>query len=125
MNNISMSLVGILYNAQLIRYAGEDGVAAYGVLMYVCLIFIGVFIGYSIGTAPVVGFHFGAQNHGELKSLLKKSLLLILLASLAMLALGELLARPLSLLFAGYDDALYALTVRGFYIFSVSFLFKR
>ena len=124
MNNISMSLVGILYNAQLIRYAGEDGVAAYGVLMYVCLIFIGVFIGYSIGTAPVVGFHFGAQNHGELKSLLKKSLLLILLASLAMLALGELLARPLSLLFAGYDDALYALTVRGFYIFSVSFLFS-
>lgn len=124
MSNISMSLVGILYNAQLIRYAGEDGVAAYGVLMYVCMIFIGAFIGYSIGTAPVIGFHFGAQNHKELKSLLKKSLLLILICSATMLLLGEVLAKPLSLLFAGYDEALYNLTVRGFYIFSFSFLFS-
>ena len=124
MSNVSMSLVGILYNAQLIRYAGEDGVAAYGVLMYVCMIFIAIFIGYSIGTAPVISFHYGAKNHDELHSLLKKSLVLLLISSCAMVLAGEVLAKPLSLLFTGYDDALYALTLRGFYIFSFSFLFS-
>ena len=120
MSNISMSLVGILYNAQLIRYAGEDGVAAYGVLMYVCMIFLAIFIGYSIGTAPVVGFHYGAKNHAELHSLFKKSIVLLIICSCAMAIAGEVLAKPLSLLFAGYDDALYALTLRGFYIYSLS-----
>ena len=123
MSNISMSLVGMLYNTQLMKYAGENGVAAYGVLMYVCLIFIGAFIGYSIGTAPVIGYHYGAENHSELKSLLKKSLTIISLFSLAMLILGETLAKPLSLLFVGYDADLLDLTHRGFLIFSFSFLF--
>ena len=124
MSNISMSLVGMLYNVQLIRYAGENGVAAYGVLMYVCMIFIAVFIGYSIGTAPVVSYHYGADNHAELKSLLKKSLILITLFSLVMCLLGEVLAKPLSLLFVGYDAELLAITLRGFLIFSLSFLFS-
>ena len=123
MSNISMSVVGILYNAQLIRYAGEDGVAAYGVLMYVCMIFIAIFIGYSIGVAPVVGFHFGAENRAELHSLLKKSLVILAICSCAMVVAGEVLAKPLSLLFAGYDDALYQMTLRGFFIYSFSFLF--
>ena len=123
MSNISMSLVGMLYNTQLMKYAGENGVAAYGVLMYVCLIFIGAFIGYSIGTAPVIGYHYGAENHSELKSLIKKSLTIISLFSLAMLILGETLAKPLSLLFVGYDADLLDLTHRGFLIFSFSFLF--
>ena len=124
LSNISMSLVSMLYNGQLIRYAGENGVAAYGVLMYVSMIFMAIFIGYAVGTAPVVGFHFGARNRDELKSLLRKSLLLILGTSLAMLALGELLARPLSTLFVGYDEELMALTLRGFFIYSFSFLFS-
>ena len=123
MSNISMSVVGILYNAQLIRYAGEDGVAAYGVLMYVCMIFIAIFIGYSIGIAPVIGYHFGAKNCAELHSLLKKSLIVLSICSCAMVLLGEVLAKPLSLLFAGYDNDLYQMTLRGFFIYSFSFLF--
>ena len=123
MSNISMSFVGMLYNVQLMKYAGEDGVAAYGVMMYVCFIFISVFVGYSIGTAPVIGFHYGAGNHSELKSLLKKSLVIIGVLSLGMLALGEILAKPLSLIFVSYDAELLKLTVRGFVIFSFSFLF--
>ncbi len=123
LSNISMSLVGMLYNVQLMKYAGENGVAAYGVLMYVNMIFIGTFIGYSIGTSPVVGFHYGAANHGELKSLRKKSLVIIGLFSLVMLGLGQALARPLSQLFVGYDEKLMKLTLEGFRIFSFSFLF--
>ena len=123
MSNISMSFVGMLYNVQLMKYAGEDGVAAYGVIMYVSFIFISVFVGYSIGTAPVIGFHYGAGNHDELKSLLKKSLVIIGVLSLGMLALGEILAKPLSLIFVSYDAELLKLTVRGFVIFSFSFLF--
>ena len=124
MSNISMSIVGMLYNVQLLAVAGEDGVAAYGVLMYVSMIFIAIFIGYSIGTAPVVSYHFGAGNTHELKSLFKKSLVIITVCSTAMLIMGELLAQPLSLIFVGYDKELYEMTVRGFYIYSFSFLFS-
>lgn len=123
MSNISMSLVGMLYNVQLMNYAGEDGVAAYGVLMYVNMIFIGAFIGYSIGTAPIIGYHYGAGNHKELSSLLRKSLIIISIFSVCMLFLGEVLARPLSLIFVSYDTELLNLTLRGFAIFSFSFLF--
>ena len=124
MSNISMSIVGMLYNIQLIRYAGEDGVAAYGVLMYVNMIFLAMFIGYSTGIAPVVGYHYGAGNHPELKSLRRKSLLIILASSLIMFALAECLSAPLSGLFVRYDPELLALTVRAFSIYSFSFLFS-
>lgn len=124
MSNISMSLVSMLYNFQLMRLEGEDGVAAYGVLMYVCMIFIAIFIGYSIGTAPIVGYNFGAQNHVELKSILKKSIVLIGITSILMLLMSLVLAAPLSKLFVGYDDYLLELTKRGFFIFSFSFLFS-
>ena len=123
MSNVSMSLVGMLYNIQLLKYAGEDGVAAYGVMMYVNMIFIALFIGYSIGTAPVIGYHFGALNHSELKGLLRKSLVIISAISVCMLGAAIALASPLARLFVSYDDALLALTIRGFYIFSFSFLF--
>lgn len=123
MSNISMSLVGMLYNLQLIKYAGEDGVAAYGVMMYVSMIFAAVFIGYSIGTAPVIGFHDGAQNHDELHGLLRKSLIMIGLFGIGMIAAAELLAVPLSRIFVGYDPELMALTVSGFRIFGLSFGF--
>ena len=123
MSNISVSLVGMLYNLQLIKYAGEDGVAAYGVMMYVSMIFAAVFIGYSIGTAPVIGFHDGAQNHDELHGLLRKSLIMIGLFGIGMIAAAELLAVPLSRIFVGYDPELMALTVSGFRIFGLSFGF--
>ena len=124
MSNISMSLVSMLYNAQLMKYEGENGVAAYGVLMYVSMIFMAIFIGYSIGTAPIIGYHYGAQNHGELRTIRKKSLVIIAVCSVSMVILGELLALPLSRLFAGAYPDLLALTLRGFLIFSFSFLFS-
>ncbi len=123
MSNISMSLVGMLYNTQLYDFAGEDGVAAYGVMMYVSMIFCGAFIGYSVGVAPVVGFHYGAGNTEELKSLLKKSSVIIGIFSVCMVGLAFALATPLSRLFVGYDEGLFELTRNGFYIFSLSFFF--
>lgn len=123
MANISMSIVGILYNAQLLAYAGEAGVAAYGVLMYVNFIFIAVFIGYAIGTAPVIGFHYGAGNREELRSILTKSTVIVAIIAVLMFALAECLAYPLAYMFVGYNPELCAMTVRGFYICSFSFLF--
>ena len=123
MNNIAMSVVSMLYNMQLMKYAGEDGIAAYGVMMYVSLVFSGAFIGYSIGTAPVVSYHYGAKNYEELKGLLKKSLIMISGFAVCMVVAAELLARPLSLIFVGYDAELLELTVSGFRIFGLSFLF--
>lgn len=124
LSNIAMSVVSMLYNVQLLRYAGEDGVAAYGVLMYVNMIFLAVFIGYSMGTAPVVSYHYGAENHTELQSLKKKSLVVIGVFSAAMFVLAEVLARPLSAIFSSYDRQLLDMTVRAFFIYSFSFLFS-
>ncbi|MBR6506882.1 MAG: MATE family efflux transporter [Clostridia bacterium] len=123
LGNISMSLVGMLYNYQLYKFAGEDGVSAYGVLMYVNFVFLSAFIGYSVGVAPVIGFHFGADNKKELRSILKKSLVIISVSSALMLAAGEGLAYPLSVFFVGYDKGLLQLTLEGFRVFSFSFLF--
>ena len=122
MSNISSSLVGMLYNFQLMRLIGEDGVSAYGVLMYVQFIFVAIFIGYSIGCAPVVSFHFGAQNHGELKSLLRKSVLLMSSGGVLLTVAARLLAALLARLFVGYDAVLFDLTVHAFRLFSWSFL---
>ncbi len=122
MTSVSMSLVAMLYNMQLMKYAGENGIAAYGVMMYVSMIFSGVFIGYAVGTAPVVSYHFGAQNHAELKNLLKKSLTLILIFAFCMVVASQLLAQPLAWFFVGYDAQLMAMTVSGFRIFATAFL---
>lgn len=122
MSNISSSVVSMLYNFQLMRLAGEDGVSAYGVLMYVQFIFISIYIGYSIGCAPVVSYHFGAQNHGELKNLLGKSVLLMGCTGVALTALAMALADPLSRLFVGYDAGLFTLTSHAFRLFAWSFL---
>lgn len=124
MSNVSSSLVSMLYNVQLMKYAGEDGVAAYGVLMYICFVFLSVFIGYSVGSAPIVGYHYGAGHRAELKSLLRRGLVLISAGALLMFAAGEGLAVPFSRLFVGYDAALLEMTVRAFRIFSFSFLFS-
>ena len=124
MGNISMSLVNMLYNVQLMQYVGEDGIAAYGVLMYVSMIFQAIFIGYSVGTAPIVSYHYGAQNREELKSLLRKAIFIVAIAALCMFAAGELLAAPLSRLFVAYDEELLQMTTHAFAIFSFSFLFS-
>ena len=123
MSNISMSIVNMLYNFQLNKYAGENGIAAYGVMMYVNLVFLAIFIGYSVGTAPIISYHFGAENKDELKSLLKKSAVIIWISSAAMIITAQLLAYPLAKIFVGYDETLMKLTLDGFRIFSVSFLF--
>ena len=122
-SGISSSLVGILYNAQLLKYAGEDGVAAYGIMMYVSMIFTGLFLGYVSGSAPIVAYHYGANDHQELKNLLKKGVILLISSSTAMYVLSFVLSVPLSQLFAGYDAGLYAMTLHGFRIFSIAFLF--
>ena len=123
MSNVSMNIVGMLYNMQLLKFAGESGVAAYGVMMYVSMIFSAAFIGYSIGTAPVVGFHDGAGNITELKGLLRKSLIMTGIFGICMVVAAELLATPLARMFVGYDAVLMALTVSGFRVFALSFVF--
>lgn len=123
LSNVAMSLVSMLYNVQLLRFAGDPGVAAYGVLMYVNFTFLSCFIGYAVGSAPVVSYHFGAKNPAEVKSILKKSLILTTIASVAMFALALLLAVPVSKMFVGYNPDLCDMTVRGFFIYSFGFLF--
>lgn len=124
MSNISMSIVSMLYNSQLLKFAGENGIAAYGVLMYVSLIFQAVFIGYSVGVAPVVSFNFGAENKKELRGVLKRSIYIIGCFALIMFVAALALGRPLAMLFVGYDEELLILTVRAFTFFSFSFLFS-
>ena len=123
MSNISSSIVSMVYNFQLLRYLGEDGVSAYGVLMYVQFIFIAIDIGYSIGCAPIVGFHYGAQNHAELKNMLKMSTRLMCASGLVLTILARVLAAPLAKIFVGYDEGLYTLTCHAFRLFSFAFLF--
>lgn len=122
MTNISMSLVNILYNFQLMRYIGEDGIAAYGVIMYVSFIFAAIFIGYSIGSAPVIGYHYGAGNHAELKGLFQKSLRLITLWNVLLTIIAIATSQPLAHIFVGYDASLTALTRRGLCLYSLSYL---
>lgn len=122
-SNISMSVVSILYNFQLLKYAGENGVAAYGVIMYVNFIFVAIFIGYSIGTAPVIGFHYGAGNQSELKSIFKKSIHLIAIAGVVLTLAGFFFSRILAEIFVGYDQELCEMTVSGFRIYTLCFLF--
>ena len=123
MSNLSMSVVSMLYNFQLMKYAGEDGIAAYGVIMYVNFIFIAVFIGLSIGSAPIIGFNHGADNREELKNVLKKCLILLGGLALVMTTAAELLSAPLAGIFVSYDAALLEMTTRGFQIYILSFLF--
>ena len=123
MSNISSSIVGILYNVQLMRLIGEQGVAAYSVMMYVDFVFVATFLGFSIGSAPIVSYHYGAGNHPELKNVFRKSMAVILCTSVAMVILSELLSRPLSSAFVGYNAELLEMTVHGFRLFALCYLF--
>ena len=122
MTNISTSIVTMLYNWQLMRLMGSDGVAVFGVIMYVNFIFLAIFLGYSMGSAPIVGYHYGAGNREELQGLFRKSLRLIAIMSVILTVAALVLARPLSMIFVSYDQALLSLTVRAFSIYSFSFL---
>ncbi len=122
MTNLSMSLVNMLYNIQLMKLAGEDGVAAYGVIMYVNFIFLATFIGYSIGSAPIVGYHFGARNHNELKNLFRKSMRLIGGWGVLLMLLAFVLSGPLAQFFVGYDTELLAMTRHGLRLYALAFL---
>lgn len=122
MTSISSSIVSMLYNFQLLRLAGQDGVSAYGVLMYVQFIFAAVYIGYAIGTAPITGYNYGAQNHAELKNIRRKSIKVTLTAGVIMVIIAELLAPVLAGIFVGYDKELFDMTVHAFRLFSFTFL---
>ena len=121
MSNISMSLVGMLYNVQLLKYAGENGVAAYGTIMYINFMFISIFIGYSVGVAPVISYHFGARNETELNGLLKKSASIVAVTSVAMFVISEFFALPVAKIFVSYDAVLLDMTVHAFKIHAFSF----
>lgn len=123
MSNLSASVVSILYNLQLMSITGEAGVAAYSVMMYVDFAFAAVFLGFSMGVGPIISFHFGADGWDELKNVFRKSMTVIALASLSMVALSELLAWPLAAAFVSYSPALLKMTVHGFRIFALSYLF--
>lgn len=123
LTSVSGSITGILYNLQLMKYAGEDGVAAYGVVMYAAFVFIAVFAGYTQGSSPIMSYHYGAKNHDEMKNVLNRSLMLLGCAGLVLTVLAFLFVRPLSALFVGYDAALLTMTVRAFTICCIPFLF--
>ena len=123
MSNISASIVGILFNIQLMRIIGEAGVAAHSVMMYVDFVFIAAFLGFSVGSAPIVSYHYGAANHSELKNVFRKSITIIAVTSVVMVLISELLSRPLSFAFVGYDAALLDMTVHGFRLFALCYFF--
>lgn len=120
--NISISLVNMLYNFQLMKYAGENGVIAYGIIMYVGFIFVGTYLGYSVGSAPIIGYHYGAGNKDELKNLLKKSLRLIMITSIIMTGIAEILSKQLANIFVNYDLELLEMTTNAIRIYAISYI---
>ena len=122
--NLSTSIVGVLYNFQLREAAGENGVAAYGIIMYVDIIFMTLYLGYSLGSAPIVSFHYGAGNHVELKNLCRKSLVIISACGVILLTASQILAGPLVKIFASYDQELLKMTTWGFRIYAIAFLVR-
>ena len=123
MSNISGSLAAMVYNFQLLKFLGEDGVSAYGVIMYVGFIFVAIFVGYSIGSAPIISFHYGAENRHELHNMFRKSSILMLCGGILMALAANFLAAPLARLFVGYDQALFELTRNAMKLYSLAFLF--
>ena len=122
MTNLSMSLVNILYNYQLLRFAGENGVAAYGVIMYAAFLFVAVFVGYAVGSAPIVSYHYGARNHAEVHNLYTKSLRLIGVVAVIMTTVSMLIIPYVAKIFVGYDAELLELTSHAFRVYGLSFL---
>ncbi|MBQ8604226.1 MAG: MATE family efflux transporter [Oscillospiraceae bacterium] len=122
LSSISSSVVGILFNFQLLKYAGPDGVAAYGVIMYVEMIFLAASFGYTSGISPVISYHYGAENHDELKNLVKRSIVIVAVSSVLMFAMAQLLARPVTMIFTSYDQALTDMTTHAFRLYAFNFI---
>ena len=122
LSNVSASIVGVLYNLQFMHYVGENGVSAYGVIMYVSFVFVAIYIGYSMGVAPIIGFNYGAGNKSELQNIFRKSVVVLTITNMTMFVMAEVLTVPMAKIFVGYDHALNELTVRGMRIYSVAFL---
>ena len=120
--NLSMSLVSILFNMKLMELAGANGVSAYGIIMYVGFLFVGTYVGYSVGSAPIISYHYGANNKEELKSLLKKSVKLLGIIAIIMTALAEIFAKPLASIFVSYDKELLELTINALRLYSLSYI---
>ncbi len=123
LSNVAASIVGAVYNLQLLKYSGEDGLAAYGVIMYVNIIFVSLFIGYSVGSAPIIGYNYGAGNKEHLKKIVRESFIIIAAESILMFILSLVLARPLAHIFVSYDKTLMEFTIHAFILYSISFLF--
>ena len=123
MSNVASSIVGAMYNLQLLKYSGEDGLAAYSVIMYVGIVFVSLFIGYSVGSAPIIGYNYGAKDHDHLRKITKESFVIITVQSVCMLAFSYVMARPLGLVFVSYDKVLLEFTIHAFRLYSISFLF--
>lgn len=123
MSNVSTSIVGAVYNLQLLKYAGEDGLAAYSVIMYVGIVFVSLFIGYSVGSAPIIGYNYGSEDHEHLRKITRESYVIISLQSVAMIIFSFVMARPLGLVFVSYDHSLLVFTIHAFRLYSISFLF--
>ena len=122
LSNVSASIVGFLYNLQLMHYVGENGVSAYGVIMYVSFVFVAIYIGYSMGVAPIIGFNYGAGNKTELQNIFRKSVVILTITNIIMFVMAEVLTVPMAKIFVGYNQALNELTVRGMRIYSIAFL---
>lgn len=120
--NLSMSLVSILFNKQLMEFAGANGVSAYGVIMYIGFLFSGTYVGYSVGTAPIISYHYGAKNKEEVKGLLNKSVKLLGIVAVILTILAEIMAKPLASIFVGYDKELLELTVNAIRLYSLSYI---
>lgn len=120
--NLSMSLVNILFNMQLMSMVGANGVSAYGIIMYVGFLFVGTYVGYSVGSAPITSYHYGAGNKDELKNLLKKSVRLLGIIAIIMTLLAEIFAKPLASIFVGYDKDLLNLTINALRLYSLSYI---
>lgn len=121
MSNVSASIVGFLYNLQLLHYVGENGVSAYGVIMYVSFAFVAIYIGYSMGVAPIIGFNYGAENKSELQNIFRKSVTILGITNITMFVMAEVLTVPMAKIFVGYNQTLNELTIRGMRIYSVAF----
>ena len=124
LTNLSMSLVNMLYNIQLMKLVGADGVVAYGIIMYISFVFSSTYLGYSIGVAPIIGYHYGAGNKDELKNLFKKSLIIIGVTALVMTLLAEILSGALASIFVSYNKELLDMTILAIRLFSISFIFS-
>ena len=116
-------IITMLFNWTMLTFAGEDGVAAVTIIMYVLMFASSLYTGYSYGAAPMLSYYYGEQNYTKLKKLVAVSLKVIAEISLVTAAVSFLLTRPLVSVFASPDNPVYDLAVTGNRICSAALLF--